>query len=138
MGKKLYLVVSLLALLFSLKYFWEYGELHFNGIEREARVVAYIPYIRERLFSESVYHNHQVKVGFEYLKVRLDKKYEVGDTFSIKYLPRTKGRYRIAGTIAKPLERALMMLLISIIIFVSTIKGEDFLAFLLRKLNVNS
>jgi hypothetical protein len=137
MGKKLYVIVSLMALLFSLNKFWEYGDLQLNGIDREARVIAYTPSIRKKLFSDRATHTHQVKVGFEYLKVRLDKKYEAGHTFLIKYVPRSEGRYQIAGTIAQPLQMALVLLLVSIVTLASTIKGEAFLAFLLRRLKIN-
>ncbi len=136
MGKKLYIIISLIALLLSFKYFWKFGDLQLNGIDREARVVAYTPYTRKKLFSERVTHNHKVKVGFEYQKVKLDKKYKIGHTFSMKYIPKKEGRYQIAGTIAQPLQMGLGMLLVSIFLFVSTIKGEVFLAFLLRKIKV--
>ncbi len=126
-----------MALLFSLNKFWEYGDLQLNGIDREARVIAYTPSIRKKLFSDRTTHTHQVKVGFEYLKVRLDKKYEAGHTFLIKYVPRSEGRYQIAGTIAQPLQMALVLLLVSIVTLASTIKGEAFLAFLLRRLKIN-
>lgn len=136
MKRKLSLILSLVILLFSFKYFWEYGHLQLNGIDRKARVVAYIPYTTTRRFSDKVVHYHRVKVGFEFKNVVLDKEYKPGYTFSIKYIPRQEGYYQVAGTMTKSLEAALALLFGSFLLFVSTLKAEAILGYIFRKLRI--